>query len=398
MSQKVVIIGHSYVSRLALARSLGQAGFEVSVIVTMYGALDTRKPLDCYSKYVSEVCYCKAKDEEGLIKLLLDRFVDAEHKVVLIPDSDFSACFIDKNKTLLEKHFLFPRVTVEGSFVSDWMDKGEQKRLARKIGLQVANSTVLHIETEQLPDLGAISNYPCFTKSLKTMGGGKQCFRKCDDEEELADALKSFAKKGFKDILVEDFIEIEKEYAVVGLSDGQQVFIPGVIQFVKGCESHPGIARQGRVLPVAGFESLIALFMDFVRATGFIGLFDIDFLYSQDRYYFCEMNFRFGGSGYAYTKSGVNLPAMFVRMMTNNQEMGDHEKMVTSGKDYVNERMLADDLGLSYISINEYNRILRGADIRFIRDKDDPRPGHHFRKEFIKAAVKSVIRRSWAGK
>ncbi len=398
MSQKVVIIGHSYVSRLALARSLGQAGFDVSVIVTMYGALDTRKPLDCYSKYVSEVCYCKAKDEAGLVKILLERFVDAEHKVVLIPDSDFSASFVDKNKELLGKFFLFPHIVGNDSFVSDWMDKGRQKSLAGEVGLTVPRSTPLHIEGERLPNLCVIPGYPCFTKSLKTMEGGKQCFRKCDDEEELADALKSFAKKGFKDILVEDFIEIEKEYAVVGLSDGQQVFIPGVIQFVMSSKSHPGIARQGKILPVTGFESLIDSFKVFVRATGFIGLFDIDFLYSQGCFYFCEMNFRFGGSGYAYTKSGVNLPAMFVRMMTNNQEMGDHEEMVTSGKEYVNERMLADDLGLSYISINEYNRILRGADIRFIRDKDDPRPGHHFRKEFIKAAVKSVIRRSWARK
>jgi predicted ATP-grasp superfamily ATP-dependent carboligase len=393
MSPKVVIIGHSYVSRLALARSLGQVGYEVAVIVTMYGALDNRKPLDCYSKYVSEVCYCRAKDEAGLIKILLERFVDAERKVVLIPDSDFSASFVDKNKELLEKFFLFPHIVGNDSYVSDWMDKSEQKRLAREIGLPVANSTVLHVETEQLPDLEPISCYPCFTKSLKTMGGGKQCFRKCDDEEELSTALRSFAERGFKDILVEDFIEIEREYAVVGLSDGQNVIIPGVLQFVENCKSHQGIARQGRILPVSGFENLIALFKDYARSTGFVGLFDIDFLYAQGQYYFCEMNFRFGGSGYAYTKSGVNLPAMFVTMMTKDQELGDQKEIVTSERKYVNERMLVDDMGLSCITINEYNRILRGADIRFIRDPEDPCPGRHFRKEVIKAAVKSIIKR-----
>ena len=41
MKQKVVIIGHGYLSRLSLIRSLGQAGFDLSVVVTMYGALNT---------------------------------------------------------------------------------------------------------------------------------------------------------------------------------------------------------------------------------------------------------------------------------------------------------------------------------------------------------------------
>ena len=34
MKHKVVIIGHGYLSRLALIRSLGQAGYDVIVIVT----------------------------------------------------------------------------------------------------------------------------------------------------------------------------------------------------------------------------------------------------------------------------------------------------------------------------------------------------------------------------
>lgn len=51
MPPKVVIIGHGYLSRLALIRSLGQADYDVTVIVTMYGDVNTTRPLDCYSKY-----------------------------------------------------------------------------------------------------------------------------------------------------------------------------------------------------------------------------------------------------------------------------------------------------------------------------------------------------------
>lgn len=51
MNPKVVIIGHGYLSRLSLIRSVAEIGCDVTVIVTMYGDEYTIRPLDCYSKY-----------------------------------------------------------------------------------------------------------------------------------------------------------------------------------------------------------------------------------------------------------------------------------------------------------------------------------------------------------
>ena len=75
MKQKVVVIGHGYTSRLGVIRALGREGYEVTVIVmTGYNrdgkTLNTKKPIDCYSKYVSRVLYCPS-DREKLIQLLL---------------------------------------------------------------------------------------------------------------------------------------------------------------------------------------------------------------------------------------------------------------------------------------------------------------------------------------
>lgn len=66
-NHKVVIIGHGYSSRLAVIRSVGQIGCEVTVIVmTSYKrdgrTLNTKKPIDCYSKYVSHVCETKSRE------------------------------------------------------------------------------------------------------------------------------------------------------------------------------------------------------------------------------------------------------------------------------------------------------------------------------------------------
>lgn len=392
MKQKVVIIGHGYLSRLALIRSLGQTGYDVIVIVTMYGAVNTKKPLDCYSKYVSGVHYCNAKDSEGLIKILLNYCVFDGQKTVIIPDSDWSASIIDDNKDILSEHFLFPCVKDNGIGVTDWMDKERQKELARRIGLNAPHTTALHIKNGEIPNLSNI-DYPCFTKALRTKGGGKQWFRRCVNEEELSKALVSFSKAGDADVLVEDYIDIEKEFAVVGLTDGETVIIPGVIQFIENCQSHLGIARRGKILPIDGFEKLIELFKEYVKETHFVGLFDIDFLYSKGTFFFCEMNFRYGGSGYAYTKSGINLPAMFVEMLSDRLKLHNVDAAIREEKTYVNERMLLDDLTTRHISIRDFNRSINSADIRFVPDSIDVEPERVFQKLVIKGIIKNVLKK-----
>jgi hypothetical protein len=77
MKQKVVIIGHSYSSHLGIIRSVAQMGCEITVIVMTGSKRDGRsiidkKPIDCYSKYVSHVYYCLRKDKEELIRILLN--------------------------------------------------------------------------------------------------------------------------------------------------------------------------------------------------------------------------------------------------------------------------------------------------------------------------------------
>lgn len=398
MKQKVVIIGHGYTSRLAIIRSVAQIGCEITVIVmTGYRRfckkLNTDKPIDCYSKYVSHVHYCYAKDEEGLVRLLLEKCIDPQQKVIIVPDSDFSAAVIDKNQQRLNEKFLFPHINHTQGAVLEWMVKMRQKELAREIGLEVASSCVVDIKQHQYV-IPTDVRYPCFTKPLTTAkGGGKRIFRRCDNEMELRAALDFAAGIMDMQVLVEDFKPIETEYALVGFSNGSEVIIPGIIQILEMAHGgHFGVACKGKVMPVDGFDECISKFKQFVQRVGFVGVFDIDFYLSGGKLYFGEMNLRFGGSGYAVTKMGVNLPGMLVKHF-NGESLNGMQKSITTIATYANERICFDDWYNGYITYNDLKKMLSSVDILFIKDSNDMMPQKVFRRNLLFYFYKRIIRK-----
>ena len=385
MKQKVVIIGHSYTSRLGLIRSLAELDCEITVVAMVFHnwfgrmiRMEGGKPIDCCSKFVDRVLYCHVQDGEGLISLLLDKCADSSQKVILIPDSDFAAAAIDDNQERLKESFLFPHIDHSPGAVRHWMDKTVQKDLARKIGLDTVDGRIVSVVDRQYAIPEGV-NFPCFTKALATISGGKQFLRRCDNEAQLRSVLDKVSLKYNTQVLVEDYKPINAEYAVVGFSDGSNVVIPGVIEFIANSNSHFGIAREGLVRPTCGFEDLLEKFRGFVRQIGFCGLFDIDFYESEGKLFFSEMNLRFGGSGYACTAMGANLPAIFVRYL-RGEDYHDLIHNIDRNATYVNERMCLDDYLSGHITWKECLQIIKRSEIRFVFDEQDAGPQRKFRK------------------
>lgn len=395
MKQKVVVIGHGYTSRLGVIRALGRAGYEVGVIILVVnkrnGKPDLTPPIDSYSKYISSIHYC-LPDNDSLISLLLEKCVDENQKVVLIPDSDFSAAAIDLNQEKLERFFLFPHIHHTPGAVVAWMSKLRQKETARKVGLSVASGQVIEVIDGKY-SLPVSIHYPCFPKPLLTLVGAKTGLGKCDSEQELRRIIDLLAKKYSSiSILVEDYKSIEEEYALLGVSDGQNVHIPGILHLSSlATGTHFGVARRGEIIPIDGFEDLLVKFNSFVREIGFVGVFDIDFYKSGGKLFFCEMNFRYGGSGYAYIKSGVNIPAIYSEMIQGRPL--NSSTFVNKKAIYVNERMCLDDWYKGAISTREFRSIRKDCDISFIADDDDCMPGKQFRELVLKVAVKRALKK-----
>ena len=395
MRQKVVVIGHGFTSRLGIIRSLGKAGYDVTVIVVVVdmrkGKPDLTAPVDSYSRYVDKVYYC-LPDGELLIKLLLDKCLDKEQKTVVIPDSDFAAAVIDRNQRRLEAHFLFPHINHIPGAVVEWMDKARQKDAALHVGLDTAAGRVIHVTSGNY-EIPAGITFPCFVKPLVTLVGAKTGVGKCCTEEELRISIERMIRRSADvSVLVEEYIDIHQEYSLVGVSDGKTVCIPGILKmesFASG--AHYGVAKRGKIVPLSGYEAVVERFKSLVINTGFAGIFDIDFFESWGVFFFCEMNFRCGGSGYAYTQSGVNLPQMFVQSMLG--EPLEENARIEDTAVFVNERMCLDDWYSGFISTREFKSVSKNCDISFIVDKEDPLPEKAFRRMVRRKALKRMVKR-----
>ena len=397
--QKVVIIGNSFTSRLAVIRALANMGCEIMVVCIGFypelrrGVLPPT-PADCYSRYVNRYLFFeRKKGREGLVQLLLKECTDPTGSVLLIPTSDFSVVAIDTNQHLLEKSFVFPHIRHEEGAIERWMNKELQKMQARNAGLTAPASIVLKAINNVFPIPDGIQ-FPCFTKPLASIDGGKQCQRRCNTYEELQNVVRQAERLGIAELLVEDYINIETEYAVLGWSDGKDVVIPSVLSFIEGSKAHRGIAMLGRVMPVTGFESLMAQFKSLIQSIGYVGIFDIDFFESNGVFYFAEINFRIGGSCHAVTAAGVNLPAMMVSSMLNHASVDD-SMSISRTYTYVNERMCLDDFYQGYMSSSCYHHYLKSADISFVTDPDDLAPAEAFKREYNskRFSLKRIVKR-----
>ncbi len=401
MKRKVIIIGQGYTGRLSITRSVAEIGCEVTLITTVTNRrfskkLDKRKPIDAYSKYVKNIYFCMRKDGDALMRILMDKCRDDKSKPIIFPDNDFSAAFIDQNKDMLKEHFLFPYIKNDSASVIEWMDKTKQKELAVRLGLNVAESNLVKISDGKYTLPSDKIKYPCFAKPKLTIIGGKVALRKCNNESELREHLDSMCYRKKIDVLVEDYKEIQEEFSVVGFSDGENAIIPGVLQLLKLAHAgHFGVAIQGKIFPVTSeHEAFIEILKQYILSIGFVGVFDFDYYKSGGIMYFGELNLRFGGSGYAYTKMGANLPAMFVKFISG-EKYDDMQLTVNGSATYVNERMLIDEWTEGLISKKEMDKLYDSSDIKFVENQDDLEPLVQLKKfiricqfkKFIKACI-----------
>lgn len=381
---KVVIIGYGFSTRLCIARSLGKLGYEITLIILEQVK---SKTIDCYSKYVKNYYLVQGNDEKKLLNIILENCKDEQQKVILIPTNDFSVSVLDKNLNLLKKYFVLQHIHHQQGAIVEWMNKEKQKTLAQQVGLNIVNSIDIEIvnRSYKIPDN---INYPCFTKTREYAPGYKYTLHRCDNKKQLHDFLDDLCLKHDNlTLMVEDFKNIEKEYAIVGFSDGNEVFLPGVIEIAAMAKGgHQGVALHGNVVPCNNYDIVTNPLKKFIKRIGFVGIFDIDFYSSKGIFYFGELNLRIGGSGFALIYKGINLPEMYARNLLD-KPIDDLKKDITYSATFSNERICLDNWIEGQLTTRKFFSILKTSDISAVKCKQDKKPEFVFWIKTIKKYI-----------
>ena len=382
---KVVVIGRNYTSRLGMIRAVGRAGHQVFVICTNKSKSDG---IDKVSRYVSGYYSAKEPNRDLLLRTLDSIANSEQEKMVLIPVDDYAASTIDENIDRLKGRFLFPNINMQQGAINKLMDKNLQKALARESGLNVAEGWTIEIKDHKY-SLPENIKYPCFPKPQVSFKGNKRCMRRCNDETELRMVLDEVARERECPVLIEQYIEIDKEYGVLGMCAKGKSILPGLVdKILIGNGGHKGVTKVGVVTPLENNPQLKKLIKFFLEKTQFTGLCDIDLYDSNGIIYFNELNLRFGAFGYAIFCAGINLPNSLISTLQGDTI--DLEPVnIRSKTTCLSEKVNFEDFIAGYYGWKEYRRIHEMADFTFLADPTDPKP----HRQFMKHAFMSILKR-----
>ena len=298
----VIVIGSDHHNTLGVVESLGMAGISPFVII-----VSKSKPA---RSFVLKSKYCQGRGFTAsygqLIDLLCTNFKKGNgKKYVVITTNDQGASLLDNHYDELSEFLILPGTGKQGE-LEYWMDKIHMIELAKKVGMNVPE-TITVKKRETIDDFV----FPCITKSVSTLKGGKTNIKICKDMESLNKFLSKQTQ--YDEIQVQRFIDKDFEYQFIGCSinGGEEIIIPGRTHIVRP-NGYDNNFHKLYVKNDTSFDTVLTQTRDFIRKTGYSGLFSVEFLRDKSGVdYFLEMNFRNDGGAICVTASGTNLPHLW---------------------------------------------------------------------------------------
>lgn len=392
--KRVVVTGRNYGNILSISRAFGEAGYDVTVLKVYKKKpnpmnLLNKMKCDHLSIYVKEYYECIANDNyEKIVEQLIDINKNNE-KILLLPVDDYLVYVVDKYLDQLSNHFYVPSILNEQGKINDLLNKNEQKELVKKYDLPVLQSSFIKKENNEFIIPEDII-YPCFVKPNLSMKSTKSIMRRCENKQELNDMISSISSD--IELLVEEYADIQYEYSLLGISTKEKAYSPALFKVLRGGnKERKGVTVIGEVIPTDKFKEIIEKCNVFVKDIGYTGIFDIDFIETKNgNVYFVEINFRPGASIHAFTKLGVNLPAMLADYYMKDVPIDDTWELKEAGKTFVSEKVLVEELVRGDVDYKMFKRHLSEVDIHFIKDDKDPKPYHHFNKYILVAILMRI--------
>lgn len=348
-----IVFGEGNYNTLGVLHELGAIGVEPLLLIIGKSKDWKSGIIIGHSKYAQRIVEVDSA-EAGLnwIKDHIDNFAE---NTIIYPTSDTTEMLLDKNNDCLSPKFKFPNAGTKGA-VSRLMDKNLQTELARKSGLRILES-----QFTTSSDFSFVKvKYPCMCKPLNSTTGCKGDMRVCENEGELRDALHT--GKHTHDYVVQQYIRNEADLLFLGVSfPNGEVWIPAVV--IK-----PGVSPVGEYThaiistDIEKYLPEINEVRDFVKSTGYMGPFSIEFGLERGKNYFFEINVRNDGTSHYPLGAGVNIAQAYIQGMPANVPIREYE-MIDEVADL--RRVLNREIGLlkwirSFLNAGSYRFYMKG--------------------------------------
>lgn len=386
MKPTVIVIGSADVIKLGIIRSVGELGYKV-ISIHLVGSSKAKllrmKPLDYYSKYVSAYYSTTA---DNLIDLLINKCSEKDHKPVIFASDDKSVYLIDQSYHILNNYFLYANVNHQEGGIIHLMNKSIQKKMAAEAGLNVAKGWEIPFVNGNyvIPD---DIEFPCFVKGELGYGGGKNLQKVCYDKRELSVLLDDNRRGPALPLLAEEYLPIDKEVGFMGISGEEYSKVPVMIEKTEtGKGTSSGVTMAGRIVFVEESDKTTQAINRLLLSMGYSGISNLDFIVSQGKLYFLEVNFRYAAYGYGVFRAGVNLPAMFAESVeSSNLNSIGLQIAIDNDYYYLNEKIGIINVLEKSITWAKYKELKKKADFLMVKSKDDPKP---YRMFLFKMAIK----------
>lgn len=398
MENNVLILGKNYSTILGAIRGIGEAGYKAAVYFIT--GSPAQGVIVKNSKYVCKYTEHTGRDSKKIVEEILKEYAHDDCKYLIITTDDYTAWLIDQNRELFSKYFLIPHFSGERS-IAEMMDKTVQAELASSFGFKTAQSWVVLYENGSytIPD-GIV--YPCFFKPLVSVEGGKGGMKKCESAKELTAELGKVKNSSRKfTVLVQEYLNIDKEYSISAVCFGSQVLIPAILRKLKVCQSHKGTTVCGVIENADQLGEYRHNLEKLLSSIGLYSIVDIELFQCDGEVYFNEINFRTSAVCYGAVAGGANILGLFAEAVFSGK-FETPEVDMCFGKTFLCEKAAWDDYITEFITKRDLKELYNSSDYHIIRNDKDPKPEKYFLKcvsrtkriRFLKLRIKKLLGRA----
>jgi len=312
IKNKVIVIGGEHYNALGVIRSLGELGINPYFVLI---ANDHISPCSS-SKYIKETFKIESESYTDVYKFLMNNFNDEEEKPILIPTGDPVEKFLDSNYNELSKKYILPNIDNRQGEILKCMDKNYQHELCEKFNVNVPNTWLIDLNNKS--DIDKKFPKKVIVKPDVSADGKKSDILILEGESAIKEGLMEFKKKDYSKVLVQEFIEYDMEYAMMGIACNDIVIIPGINSNDYIYPNKRGNTSYAEMFPLEEFELDVNPIINMIKNLKYTGLFEVELFKKGDKLYFNEMNFRNSANLYAYSGNNIPYIYLYINLLLNN--------------------------------------------------------------------------------